>query len=334
MAELQERDELELRRGKRELFAFRTGELPDGSPVNMPVMVVSGVEDGPTLLVTACVHGNEFLGIGIIRRVIYGVSPNELRGSLVAVPMVNRASVGTRTRRNVSEMYPGPHDMNRIFPGNATGNMADRTAFLLMEKLIKKCDYVFDLHSASIGGEWVPYAGYAPRAACSSDEVYERASGMAHAFGAKLILAGHSTPGSLADAAVSAGVPAGMAEFGVANVVDAEGLELGERGILNVMKYLGMITGAPEVPEPPVVISALHRLTANHAGLLQHLVPLGAEVRRGHTIARTEHLFGAVGDIVEEFQAPADGIVCRRNTMGVVGTGDIVAYVGVVQEGA
>jgi uncharacterized protein len=126
-------------------------------------------------------------------------------------------------------------------------------------------------------------------------------------------------------AATEAGVVASMAEFGVANVIDEEGRTVGMRGLANLLKHVGMIDGDPEPPASVDAIHRLHRMTAARGGFLSHTGELGQRVKAGDRLAQIETL---TGDVVQEFVAPADGIVCRRNTMGVVGTGDLVVYVG------
>lgn len=325
--EFDEATEFTRRPGTKENFSIRLGELPNGVPVRMPVMVVSGVEDGPTLFLNACLHGDEVLTADVVRRTVQSLDAERLRGTLVAVPMANPASVGTRTRRNLSEIYPGPHDMNRVFPGTAGGLMAERAAQVLIERFVQRADCAFDLHCASVGGEWVPYTAVPARDDCVSEEQYRRTDELARAFGAELVLDGHRSPGSLMSAALEAGAVASMAEFGVANMIDDEGREVGLRGIANLMRHLGMLDGEPERPSAPTVVTRLHRMSASRGGFLVQHGLLGRRVSAGDPLAQIETL---TGEVVEEFIAPADGIVCRRNTMGVVGTGDLVVYVGEV----
>lgn len=325
LTEVEDAVELAHTPGRKENVAVRLGELPNGAPVLMPVMIVSGAEDGPVLFVNACLHGDEVLTADVLRRTVRALDPLQMRGTVIAVPMANPASVGTRTRRNLSELYPGPHDMNRVFPGTTGGVMAERAAQLLTERFITRADYAFDLHCASVGGEWVPYTAVPPREACASDDQLEQARAFAHAFGTGLVIDPLNSPGSLTASATEAGVAASMAEFGVANVIDDEGREVGMRGLANLLVHLGMIEGELEPPASVDVISKLHRMTAARGGFLIHSGQLGRRVTAGDLLAQVETL---TGEVVQEFVAPADGIVCRRNTMGVVGTGDLVVYVG------
>lgn len=319
-----ESSEFEPVRGTRQYVSLRVGDLPNGYPVQLPVMAVSGTEDGPVLFVNACMHGDEVLGSDVVRRTVNALAPEQLRGALICVPMANPTGVATRTRRNVVEMYPGPHDMNRVFPGDSEGVLTERLAALLHEKFIEPADYAFDLHCASVGGEWQPYTVLPREDVCRDQETYQRSKALAAAFGAPNLLAGTLFPGSFVDSSVTVGTPASMCEFGVANFVDRADQSFGMRGMSNLLKHLGMIAGEPEVPSEQTVLTKLHRLKTGTGGYLVLDTSLGDDIKAGDRVAHVEDLAGSV---VADFESPVDGRVCRVNTMGVVGTGDIVAYV-------
>lgn len=320
----EERETFEGSPGTKENFSIRVGELPNGSPYLVPVMVVSGREDGPTLFVNAAMHGDEVLGADVVRRTVKALKPDEMRGRLITVPMANHAAVATRTRRNITEMYPGPHDMNRVFPGSPRGIITERLAALLMDRFIKHSDYSFDLHAASVGGLWEPYASIPSRDECSSEEVCERSAGLAKAFGTELLLDGATIEGSLTAAAASSGSPASSAEFGVANQIDHDERAMGLRGLTNLMKHVGILDGSPELPSDRFIAKEITRVRTDRGGFLNLHLRLGDMVRSGQLIAEVEDL---AGDVVQSLESPADGRICRINTMPVVGTGDLVVYV-------
>lgn len=310
-------------------YSLRVGALAGGREVRLPVIVAAGEEDGPRLLVTSCLHGDEVLGSDVVRRVVAGLDPRQLRGTVVAFPWVNAPAVATRTRRNVSELYPGPHDMNRVFPGASAGVLSERIARLLSDEFISGSGYVFDFHCASVGGEWVGYSAMPANGASYSQGVVTAARGLASAFqGPMLLDADTATHGSIMDAALKMGIPASMAEFGVANVIDAAGLALGMRGLRNILCHLEMVNGEVEPVASQIVVRRVHRMIANEGGYLIHEGNLGRRVRAGERLSKIESIEGLT---VEEIVSPADGVVCRRNTNGVIGTGDLVVYVGEVE---
>jgi predicted deacylase len=320
-----ERDDVLLEPGNVTHSLIRLGELPNGTPYHVPVVAVSGRADGPTLVLHAGMHGDEVLGAACVREGVRRIDPTTLRGTVLAVPVANMAGMATRTRRNVIELYPGPHDMNRIYPGSSQGNMSERVAAYMLQSLLPRADYLLDMHNASVGGWWEPYATVPDPKDCPSEDVHRSAEALARAFGTGLVISGNKYHGSLVDAAAGAGVPCTMVEFGVANVIRPAEVDFGATGITNLLKYADMVDGDPEVPGDQETLTTLHRVLSNRGGFLKRAADVGQKVNEGDLIAEIEDL---AGEVVETVSAPASGRVCRISTMGVVGTGDIVAYVG------
>ena len=327
MATMDVRSGFELIRGVKDSFSLSLGELPNGQPILLPVFTVSGKEDGPTIFINACMHGDETLGADVVRRVIHRLNPETMRGNVVAVPVANMPGQATRTRRNIMEMYPGPHDMNRIFPAPADGVLSERLAAILDTRFSAIADYIFDLHAASIGGSWQPYATIPPLDACSDDGVFQRTRDFAIAFGAPLVLVDYLFAGSLVAPALKRGGAASMAEFGVANQANVEDREFGISGVERLLEHIG-ITERSLSPAPapaPLEITGFARVRADRGGYLELAVKIGDDLAEGDLIGVVEDLDR---NALEEFRAPAPGRVCRLNTMGVVGTGDNIAFIG------
>lgn len=315
--------EVAVEKGRKLGTWLRIGEQPNGAPIELPVITVGGVNDGPTFYVNAAMHGDEILGTDVMRHVVRDLDPAKMSGTLVTIPMSNPLATATRTRRNIIEMYPGPHDMNRVFPASADGVLTERIAALIADRFIAEADYAFDLHAASVGGAWHAYSAFPKQESCATPEVYEKSAMLAKAFGAPNILGQSMFHGSLVDHAVRTGTPASMAEFGVANFIDEDERAMGIRGVTNLLKVIGIIEGEPEIPEGRRVLKKVHRIRTDVFGFLIHEVPIGSDVKAGTRLARLENL---AGQVTAEFSAPADGRVCRINTMGTVGTGDIICY--------
>lgn len=310
--------------GEATACLIRIGEMPNSFPYHIPIVSICGSTDGPTVLVHSGMHGDEVLGIASVRAAIKAIDPTRLRGRVLAIPGSNLAAVATRTRRNVVEIYPGPHDMNRVYPGNPNGIFSERVAAYVMDSLIPRADYVLDVHNASVGGRWMPYTTIPEASECPTSTVYDGAETLARAFGTELLISGNKYHGSLVQAAISAGVPGTMVEFGVANAITDDEVAFGVTGILNLLKQLGMLDGEVEAPERRMVVTELHKVTADRGGFLNRQVDVGDHVSEGDILATIEDLGG---EVLQTALASATGAVCRVNTMGVVGTGDIIAYV-------
>jgi uncharacterized protein len=327
------RDSVDGEAGTKESFALQVGEQPNGLPFLLPVMTVNGAKDGPTLFINAAMHGDETLGTEAVRQAWRLLDPEAIGGRLVMIPMANLAGVATRTRRNIIEMYPGPHDMNRVFPGNGHGVLTERIANRIMTDFVSASDYTFDIHCASVGGEWLPYTAM-PAAGTQKfeDGVVEGSRKLAEAFGAPLILEDFNYPGSLVQSAQEAGIPASMVEFGVATQSTRAERIWGRTGVIRLAQAVGIHDGPipmfddaepPAVPTP-IIAREMTRIHSDRGGFLHRRKFIGDRVKEGDNLAV---LMSLDGEEIANFDAPHDGVVVRSNTMGVVGTGDIVAFV-------
>lgn len=325
MAASDVKDGFELVRGAKESFSLSLGELPNGQPILLPVFTVCGREDGPTIFLNACMHGDETLGADVVRRVIHDLDPDRMRGNVVAIPVANMPGQATRTRRNVMEMYPGPHDMNRIFPAPADGVLSERLAAVIDSRFSAIADYVFDLHCASVGGSWQPYSTIPPRDACNDEETWQKTRDFATAFGAPLVLVDYLFPGSLVSPVLKRGGVASMAEFGVANYADPVDRMFGIEGVERLLQHVDIIERRLADAAAPLEITGFARVKADRGGYLELTVAIGDDVAKGDLIGMVENLDR---EVLQEFRAPSAGRVCRLNTMGVVGTGDNIAFIG------
>lgn len=317
---------LEFTPGEKRYFTLGLGEQANGQPNLMPVITIAGKSDGPTIFFNGCMHGDETLGADVLRRVAHELDPNEMAGNVVIVPVANLGAQATRTRRNIMELYPGPHDMNRVFPGVADGVMSERLADLIDRKFSKVADYIFDLHCASVGGSWQPYATSPPRSATADDETLQKTFDFAKAFGAPLVLVDYLFAGSLVDAALKHGGVASMAEFGIANQANPEDRDFGIAGVHRLLEHIGMTEKKSAPVEEPLLISEFARIKSERGGYLELFVSLGEDVEKGQELGRVEDL---ERNVLQTFVAPVAGRVCRLNTMGVAGTGDNIAFIGV-----
>ncbi|MDX1517378.1 MAG: succinylglutamate desuccinylase/aspartoacylase family protein, partial [Woeseiaceae bacterium] len=176
-------------------------ELFEGVPVSTPVLVINGTKPGPTLCLTAAVHGDELNGIEIVRRVMHDITPARLSGALIGVPIVN-----VQGFQRGSRYLPDRRDLNRYFPGNPTGSAAARIAHSFFHNVVMSCDALVDLHTGSFERTNLPQI----RADLRNPDVVTLTQG----FGATVIL--HSTPGvgTLRYAATRAGIPTVTLEAG------------------------------------------------------------------------------------------------------------------------
>jgi predicted deacylase len=290
-------------------------ELPTGGAERLPVVLARGDEEGPTLWVTAGVHGDEVTGVAAAQDVLHEGLPDVLSGTLVCVPVVNPAGL----RRTERASYYGGDDPNRFFPD--PGVDAERYRPPGVQEVIDRrvyeaftaesddstapADALLDLHTAQVGS--VPFVirdrvlygearDEAGAAALAAD--LDR---LASAFGLPVVneyaaeeYTGESLQRSLAGAALNnAGVPAVTVELGSHGVVEEANRALGVAGCYRAMVELGMLDGVPAFApdaapvEPPVeypVKRAVHP-HVERAGVVRHRVEPGGVVGSGDVVA-------------------------------------------------
>jgi len=180
--------------GTSQRLAWSATQLFEGVPVSTPVLVVNGAVPGPTLCLTAAVHGDELNGIEMVRRVFHDIDPTKLAGALIGVPIVN-----VQGFRRGSRYLPDRRDLNRYFPGNPNGSAGARIAYSLFNDIIVHCDALVDLHTGSFERANLPQL----RADLRDPDVVT----LTHGFGAMVVLHSKPTVGTLRYAATMAGIP-------------------------------------------------------------------------------------------------------------------------------
>ncbi|MCB1787162.1 MAG: succinylglutamate desuccinylase/aspartoacylase family protein [Chromatiaceae bacterium] len=287
--------------------------LYTNDPVSMPAYVLHGRHDGPVIFVSAAVHGDEINGVEIIRRVLRVPQMRRLRGTLMAVPIVNVFGFHNRSR-----YLPDRRDLNRSFPGNESGSMAGRLGHVFMSEIVSRADFGIDLHTAAIHRDNLPQVR-----ADINDPILEP---LAKAFSAPVLL--HSAPpsGSLRYAAAEIGVPVMVYEAGEALRFEELSIQIGLRGILNVLRQLSMLPETKRRPSrPSAVLRSSSWQRAPQSGILRAQAKLGALVAKGETL-------GVVADPTGESEmpltAPYDGVVIGRTNLPLVFEGEALFHVG------
>lgn len=308
--------------GERRTVDLPLGVLSNHTPVNMSVHVVHGRRPGPCVFVSAAVHGDEVIGVEIVRRVLLGVSPAKLRGTLMAVPIVNAFGFLAHSR-----YLPDRRDLNRCFPGSATGSLAARLAHLFMQEVVSRCSFGVDLHSAAIHRTNLPQLRISP--------VHEETRRLAEAFGAPVILPAPLRDGSLRAAAREIGVDVLLYEAGEGLRFDETAVRAGTTGILRVLRALDMLpargAGVPARRGPPPVHAQSSRwVRAPDAGLVRVYKDIGEVIAAGDLLGMVADPFG---ERENEVRADHGGIVIGRITMPVVNAGDALFHVARIEDG-
>lgn len=282
-------------------------QLYTGTEVCVPVHIIHGRRAGPVVFISAAIHGDELNGIEIIKRLLRKKSLNKLKGTLIAVPIVNVYGVISQSR-----YLPDRRDLNRSFPGSKKGSLAARLANLFLEEIVALCDFGIDLHTGAI------HRSNLPQVRADLDDAITL--GMAKAFGVPVLLNANLRDGSLRQAAADKNVKVLLYEAGEALRFDEISIRAGVRGVLNVLRHLGMLP-ALKMPQPlePYVARSSAWVRANSSGLVVFLKELGDKVHKDEVIAQISDPFG---DNVMLVRAPAEAIIIGKQNIPLVQEGD------------
>ncbi|NNE24328.1 MAG: succinylglutamate desuccinylase [Rhizobiales bacterium] len=294
--------------GYRETIDLPLSVLSDHTPVNLSVHVVHGRRPGPTMFVSAAIHGDEIIGVEIVRRLLNTPQLARLRGTLLAVPIVNAFGF-----MNHSRYLPDRRDLNRSFPGSEHGSLAARLANLFFQQIVKRSDLGIDLHSAAIHRTNLPQVRVTEGSAKGLE--------MARAFGAPVILKSRVREGSLRGAASLSGVECLLFEAGEALRFDEKAIRAGVSGILRVMRHLEMLPskGIARPKAEPIQSSSSTWLRSPAGGLLRVFKSIGDQVNTGDVLGLVSDPFG---ELDTEITATVGGLIVGRSNMPVINEGD------------
>ncbi|MCP1314169.1 succinylglutamate desuccinylase/aspartoacylase family protein [Halomonas sp. 707D7] len=303
-----------LQPGQRQQIDVPVARLYTHTPLHISIEVVHGRKPGPVMLVCGGIHGDEINGVEIVRRLLRSRSINSLRGTLIAVPVVNVFGFLQHTR-----YLPDRRDLNRCFPGSDNGSLGGRIAALLREEIVDHATHIIDLHTGAIHRTNLPQI----RAQLEPGSETAR---MADAFGAPVILNAELREGSLRHYAQNRGIPVLTYEAGEALRFDEWAIAPGVRGILRVMRRLGMLSGEQRrrLPAPAELANGSSWARAPIDGILRPMVRLGARVAKGEVLGKVADPFGNdEGDI----RAMADGIVIGMSRLPLANEGEALYHI-------
>ena len=296
-----------------ERLSWSATELFEGVPVSTPVLVVNGALPGPTLCLTAAVHGDELNGIEMVRRVMHGLVPSKLAGSVIGIPIVN-----VQGFRRGSRYLPDRRDLNRYFPGNPNGSAAARIAHSFFTNVITHCDALVDLHTGSFERANLPQI----RADLRNPNVVT----LTHGLGSMVIL--HSTPavGTLRYAATKAGIPAVTLEAGGPSQLELSEVKHGVKGIETLINSLGMFKKRRLWGDPEPVYYRSSWVRADNGGILLTDVSLGSTVRKGDVLGT---ITDPMNNARSELRSPYSGRIIGMARNQVVMPGFAAFHVGI-----
>ena len=266
--------------------------------------------EGPLVVVSAGMHGDEICGLEIVRRLITEVLPRVQKGGVVLLPMMNVYGFMQQSR-----YLPDRRDLNRMFPGKQSGSLSSRFAYMLRQEVFSQATVILDLHSAALSRMNFPHVRYT--------DGDEKAKKIAEAFATPVILRVGSVPGSLRAWATKQGIPTLVYEAGEALHIDDLSVDHGVRGVINVLQGMDMLSGEvaakPTEMIPKPVFSATKWLRSPEGGMLISEVKIGESVKKGQ---RLGHISSPFHIRTSPVKSTVTGVVLSTLTCPWVNEGD------------
>lgn len=304
--------------GERKTVDLSVGTFSNHMPSNIPVRVIHGRRDGPTLFVSAVVHGDEIIGVEIVRRLLGSRKLSHMRGTLLCVPVVNTFGFVSHSR-----YLPDRRDLNRCFPGAANGSLAGQLAHVFMKEIVERCEYGIDLHSAATHRVNLPQIRY--NGGC------EEISRLASVFGAPVALEAPLRENSLREAAAKVGVNVLLYESGEALRFDEYAVRVGVRGIFNVMADIGMVSKSktPKKSAKSVISQRSKWVRSPIGGIFRGVKTIGDVVTKGDALGFIADPFGRNE---EEVVSDLSGVIIGRTNLPIVNPGDALFHIAIIQK--
>lgn len=303
-----------IRKGRGYSLSMDIARLHTRTKIEVPVIVERGKEPGPTLLLSAGIHGNEVNGVEIVRQIVAKGFNKPAAGTVICVPVVNVFGF-----LNQSRLFPDGRDLNRVFPGSAKGSLASRFAHAFMEEIIPQADYIIDYHTG--GAQRFNYSQV--RTVLSNAKSLE----LAKVFGAKFIIDARQREKSMREAATDLGKTVLLFEGGKSLSLDKVVTNIGIWGAMRVMQHLGMRDFSAELsgskPEAAVLVTESTWLRAKHSGMYRSYVRNGVLVKKGDLLGTISDPYGG---FEKKVRAKEDGYIICLNHAPIVNQGDALVH--------
>ena len=320
---------VEVRAGARTFGYVNVTTLATGNKLRVPLHVVAGAEAGPTLFVGSTSHGDEIATIVTVRELLASVSPETLRGTLIAVPVMNLQAFESQTPFMTLDSWW----IDEAFPVVKTGQVAwargwaSQQLASTLATIIDRADYVIDLHSGTHNTAYK----CVPVNTVGDPEYAARVSKLSAVFGMDALYPSPAPESSLASYCATAGRPVVTAELGGSHPFDQQVMQQGVRGILNVMKHLSMLPGSPEPPNGQLLFKEHRVVRTKHGGMFYpevELDALGSTVPAGQVLGRVVHPLTLQELEVVEAPYERTRLLMLRGLFSTVHPGDVAYIVG------
>lgn len=304
-----------LKKGETHKLHIHISNSALGTPWKVPIIVARGEKPGPTLGITAAVHGNELNGLSTIFKLFEEIDLKKLAGQIVAVPVSNIPGYLNKTR-----YFSDGQDLNRVMPGKPTGKPAEIYSHFFTSKIVKHFDYHLDLHTASFGKVNSLYI--------RADLDNEKTRQMAMLQSPHIIVQKYDEEGTLRAWANSQGIPSITIEIGNPNTFQHNLIDDTLEGIVNTMRALKMYPGkVRDLTDDAVICDRSFWIFSYTGGVIDVVPNLTDHIKEGDLIAKVYNVFG---ELKEEIRSSHDGVVIGKNVSPCCEAGDRILHLGIV----
>lgn len=302
----------EIQAGESASLEIEVARLPSGTPITLPVHVIRSKSEGPTVLLSGGMHGDEVNGIEIVRRYLNQDLKGKLKcGSIVAMPIINVYGF-----INFARYVPDGKDVNRSFPGNKEGSLASLVANVLTTEILPQIDFGLDFHTGGASRTNYPQMRYE-----TGDALAEE---IADAFAAPFTLNSRVIEGSFRETAKTLGKTVVVFEGGETLRIDPKTVDEGLKGIGRVLHHFKMLDKKVK-SKKTLFFSDSHWVRAEVSGLFRHKKESGNKVKEGQTIG---YISSPTNDYSVKVKSPYNGYIIGHNNFPLIHKGDAIFHIG------
>jgi len=305
---------VEVAPGKSATVTFEVAKLHTRNTLDVPIIIERSKKPGPTVLMTAGIHGDEVNGVEIVRQIIAkGINKPKI-GTTICVPVINVFGF-----LNMDRLFPDGRDLNRVFPGSSNGSLASRVAYFVMKELVPHVDFAMDFHT-----------GGADRFNAAQIRIVKddaNLTDLAHIFGAPFIYYSQNLNKSFRNSCRKVGVPMLLFEGGKSFNIHPTITNTGVNGAKRVLHHLGMLRGNFKVSRPKaktIIIKDSKWLRAQYSGMFKSTVAINTHVEKGQVIGNITDPYGSFNYFVK---APNTGYIFNVNESPIIYQGDAIFHI-------
>ncbi|KGO84670.1 succinylglutamate desuccinylase [Flavobacterium rivuli WB 3.3-2 = DSM 21788] len=300
--------------GQSRTINMEIARLHTMTKLKIPVIIERSKVDGPVVLFSAGIHGDEINGVEIVRQIIVRKINKPKTGTIICIPVVNIFGFVNQKRE-----FPDGRDLNRVFPGSRNGSLASRFAWHILNEIMPHVDYCIDFHAGGAA------RFNAPQIRVEPDN--KKLKDLSDVFNAPFTLFSKNIAGSFRNACGKLGVTMLLYEGGKSLDLNNEVTQEGVQGAKRVLQHLGMLNirknaKAPE--RPPIYIEDSAWVRARHSGMFQNRIHAGQFVTKGEVIAIITDPFGK---FEQKVKAPNSGYIINSNDASIVYQGDAIFHI-------